>query len=211
MGKTVLLKFPFIFDILRSCNGINDDVSTMCVPQGRSFVSSVFQIKNEARDGSVCWRKKGSVEKSSRHSRYAVSGLLCPNFCVHLSAHPFANPPARTSITTIYRHPLSLAFIPKALSYIFSLSLCPNLSSLSVSISISSLSLAISLLHGNTSVFTDYLLSRIAIVMSFSSFPLLASSFSFFVCFFFFFFTEQILSKDVSKDLLRFLYISFLF
>lgn len=37
-------------------------------------------------------RGKGTSEESSRHSRYAVSGLLCPNFCAHLSAHPFANP-----------------------------------------------------------------------------------------------------------------------
>lgn len=35
---------------------------------------------------------KGTSGESSRHSRYAVSGLLCPNFCAHLSAHPFANP-----------------------------------------------------------------------------------------------------------------------
>lgn len=76
-------------------------ISEMCV-FGGSFVSSTFRVKNEIGDGLL--RRKRASGEGSRHSRYAISGLLCPNFCVHLSAHPFANPgipPARTTTITI--------------------------------------------------------------------------------------------------------------
>lgn len=65
-------------------------------------MSSTFRVKNEIGDGLL--RRKRASGEGSRHSRYAISGLLCPNFCVHLSAHPFANPgipPARTTTITI--------------------------------------------------------------------------------------------------------------
>lgn len=70
-------------------------------------MSSAFRVKNEARDGLVRQERTGG--ESLRYSRYAVSGLLCPNFCVHLSAHPLANPDiplARTHqriTTTVHR------------------------------------------------------------------------------------------------------------
>lgn len=70
-------------------------------------MSSAFRVKNEARDGLVRQERTGG--ESLRYSRYAVSGLLCPNFCVHLSAHPLANPGtplARTHqriTTTVHR------------------------------------------------------------------------------------------------------------
>lgn len=53
----------------------------------------VFGLPSKKRNrGNSLVRWKRSDGESPRHSRYAVSGLLCPNFCVHLSAHPFANP-----------------------------------------------------------------------------------------------------------------------
>lgn len=80
----IVFFFFSFFNTWQSHVGIND------YERNTRFVECL-QIKNETGNGRLV-RGKGTSGESSRHSRYAVSGLLCPNFCAHLSAHPFANP-----------------------------------------------------------------------------------------------------------------------
>lgn len=74
-----------------------------------------FLRTNHRLHGSPCrhqWRQRGSSKKNGKKQTvFAVcgaDGLLCPNFCVHLSTHPFLSPYGSLLVGTIVDSPPSV-------------------------------------------------------------------------------------------------------